>query len=297
MIKQKAYSRYRRGDVWFVYRPTEQLTKDNTSHVQKKSRPFLIVSCEENNNCAPTINAIPITSREFDHLPMHVYYQYQNHAQMILCEQITTLDMSDLENPHSNYMYGLSESIMLQVDDALAAQLGIKARVADMKVLENIIDKLASDKEAEMKRKYEDALEARVETIANMLAKKFGIDLKPADMLSGLTYRPEQLRNVSTDKINKIEHVAKERTTPHFTVELELPPVSVKDSSKSNTIETPKQKTTKRAYHQWTSSSMKKFIDECQSMGYDKVAAKYNIAISYVPTLKNRFKRKLNLSH
>lgn len=91
----KVYSEFRRGDVWYVKLKDEFGDNQNNSSVQRKSRPYLIVSCEENNNCAPTINAVPITTRPSDHLPMHIYYDYNGRHQLVLCEQITTLSVID----------------------------------------------------------------------------------------------------------------------------------------------------------------------------------------------------------
>ena len=180
---KKVYSKYRRGDVWYVKLRDELGDNQDSSSVQRKSRPYLIVSCEENNNCAPTLNVIPVTTRPNDHLPMHAYYDYDGRPQLVLCEQITTLSIIDFNREGSHYMYSFNLDFMSQIDDALASQLGLRPRVADMKVLENLIDKISADKEAEMKRKYQDAIQSRVESIAARLAKHFNIELDAQDTL------------------------------------------------------------------------------------------------------------------
>lgn len=70
---ERWYSKFKRGDVWYLHMDTESGDGIEKSSVQKKSRPYVIVSCEENNNNAPTFNVLPICTRNNDHLPMHVF--------------------------------------------------------------------------------------------------------------------------------------------------------------------------------------------------------------------------------
>lgn len=74
-MMNKVFSKYKRGDVWFIKFIDEEGDGVKGSSVQKKSRPHLIVSCEENNNNAPVFQVIPIATMDFDHLPPHVYYR------------------------------------------------------------------------------------------------------------------------------------------------------------------------------------------------------------------------------
>lgn len=212
----KFYSKYKRGDVWFLHMPTE--TGDNSgASVQKKSRPYLIISCEENNNCAPTFNVVPITTRDNDHLPPHIYYRYEDGTkdgrnQLVLCEQITTIGVDIFNDYKSHYMYSFSLDFMTKVDNALAAQLGLQTRVADMNILENLIDKLAAQREADIKKLREESLKLRVDELAVALAKKFNIDLTAQDMLNGLKYDNPDLEYAPKDLVEQIKETVKERT-------------------------------------------------------------------------------------
>lgn len=271
----KVYSEFRRGDVWYVKLKDEFGDNQNNSSVQRKSRPYLIVSCEENNNCAPTINAVPITTRPSDHLPMHIYYDYNGRHQLVLCEQITTLSVIDFHREKSYYMYSFNLDFMNQIDDALAAQLGLRPRVADMKVIENLIDKISADKEAEMKRKYEATIQSRVEAIAAKLAKQFNIELNAQDMLTGATYKPSELTYASDGDKNQIAETAKQRTTPaneSSTNQLVTEQTDLKSS--------PVKKTSRK---QWTQESMKAFLDDHKHLSISAMAAKYGIAKKSVP--------------
>lgn len=281
----KVYSEFRRGDVWYVKLKDEFGDNQNNSSVQRKSRPYLIVSCEENNNCAPTINAVPITTKPSDHLPMHIYYDYNGRHQLVLCEQITTLSVIDFHRERSYYMYSFNLDFMNQIDDALAAQLGLRPRVADMKVIENLIDKISADKEAEMKRKYEATIQSRVEAIAAKLAKQFNIELNAQDMLTGATYKPSELTYASDGDKKQIAETAKQRTTPaneSSTNQLVTEQTDLKSS--------PVKKTSRK---QWTQESMKAFLDDHKHLSISAMAAKYGIATKSVPNYAWMFRKKL----
>lgn len=296
---KKAYSEFKRGDVWYVRLNSETGDNNDKSSVQKKSRPYVIVSCEENNNCAPIINVVPISTQAMDHLPMHVYYRgYNRRDQMVMCEQITTLSVLDFRREGSYFMYSLNVEYMNKIDEALASQLGLTPRVADMKVLEKLIEKLAADKEAEMKRKYEDAIEARVSAIADKLAKKFGISLSADDMLDGVNYRPEQLRYVDKNTLSEMEETIKERTTPTASTNKQDKTLSEKVETKhqveqSAPAETVKQKKSKRTNNKWTNEAMKAFLEDYKHLSISAMASKWSMAKKSVATYASLFRKKL----
>lgn len=287
----KVYSKFRRGDVWYVKLAKESGDDNKDSSVQRKSRPYLIVSCEENNNCAPTINAVPITTRPNDHLPMHVYFNYENRHQLVLCEQITTLSVIDFHRNGSAFMYSFNSDFMEQIDDALSGQLGLRPRVADMKVIENLIEKAAADKEAEMKRKYESNLEAKVSSIANMVAKKLGIELSVQDMLNGTVYRPEELSFVDKAVKAEIEQTAKERTTPPSKSTITtVPPVTTKvDKHVTQKSSKPKRNLDE--------DFMTAFLEDYKSLSVSEMAAKYDMPKKTVVTYVWMFKKRLGVNN
>lgn len=216
---ERWYSKFKRGDVWYLHMDTESGDGIEKSSVQKKSRPYVIVSCEENNNNAPTFNVLPICTRNNDHLPMHVFFTYQDGSpsgrnQLVLCEQITTVSVEVFNNRRSYFMYSFHLNMMNAIDEALTRQLGLKPRVADMKVLERLIDEITAKKEAELKAIKEKELATRMEELAADIAARFGITLDTTCTVSGLTYRPEELRKASKDDVEQMTATAKERTVP-----------------------------------------------------------------------------------
>ena len=124
------YCRYKRGDVWFLRLPTEDGDGLRGSSVIKKSRPFLIVSCDRNNQESTVFSVAPITTKEPDDRPMHVFFVYQDKRygsrnQVIECEQITTVSVQVFEDSRSFYLYSLMPDLMDKVDSALAYQFGL----------------------------------------------------------------------------------------------------------------------------------------------------------------------------
>ena len=286
---EKWYSRFRRGDVWFIHLSSEFGDGRTTSSVQKKSRPYLIVSCEENNMNAVTLNAVPICTRDNDHLPMHVFYVYQDGTangknQTILCEQITTLSTFDFNDKGSYFMYSLNLELMNQVDEVLTRQLGLKPRVADMKVIERLINECAAKKEAELKAKKDREVNARVETIVADLAKRFGIDIKAEACQNNTQYRDNELTFADKSTVNEMRARAKERIKDANTVKTEsIEAESVKTES-IKTAKTPKKSNYVRKTNRnsWTTEKRKQFIEDYSKLSITEMAEKWNIKKSSV---------------
>lgn len=213
------YSRYRRGDVWFLHFNDATGDGSPTSSVQKKSRPYLIVSCEENNLNAPTFNVVPITTRDSDHLPMHIYFRYMDgheggRNQLVLCEQITTVSVETFLDPKSRFMYSFSIEFMNKVDEALTRQLGLKPRVADMQVLERIVHELADAEQKKLQLEKDKEVTLRVEALAEFLIKKFNLSLTTTALLNGTEYRDAEMQYADKAEVQAMRKTAAERRKP-----------------------------------------------------------------------------------
>lgn len=113
-----------RGQVWFLVDNNTSDTYGENS-VQKKDRPWLIVSNNKCNQHAPVYTAVPLTTQSKSELPTHVSFLYGEKENTILCEQIRSVPMQAFFNKGSNYMFTLSEKCMAKVDEALTVQLGL----------------------------------------------------------------------------------------------------------------------------------------------------------------------------
>lgn len=282
----KVFSKYKRGDVWYVKLNSEFGDGNDNSSVQKKSRPYLIVSCEENNNSSTIFNVIPICTRQFDHLPMHVYFRNCNRDQIVLCEQITTLSVIDFQRPESHYLYSFNLDFMNKVDNAIAGQLGLKTRVVDLNILETLIDKISKEKEEELKKKYEQSIESRIEEIAARLAKKFGVSIRSEDIITGRIYNNPDLEYAPVEVVESMKKISSERLCKD------------KDSSLERTIENEKQLKTNdvkvvRKKMRWDKISMEEFLKDKESMSLSSLAEKYCISKKSIYSMASLFKKKL----
>lgn len=289
---EKWYSRFRRGDVWYLHLSTETGDGNTNSSVQKKSRPYVIVSCEENNLNSMTFNVIPITTRDSDHLPMHVYFRYEDGSanarnQLVLCEQITTVSILAFNDPKSHFMYSFNEEFMLKIDEALTRQLGLKPRVADMTVLERIVKELAEAQVAEIKKQKEKEAGMRVEELATFLAKKFNIELTAADLQNGTEYRDAEMQYADKATVQTMRETAAERRKqPKSELQAVCDEASItktqlptEDCGKANPTHL-EQSRSKRC--KWTLEEKKQFLADYSALPVGKMAEKYGLKKSSV---------------
>lgn len=109
----------RRGDIWMA-----DLRIGAVGSEQGKIRPVLVVQNNIGNKHSPTVTVVPLTSRTKNNLPTHVILNEPCLASrsIALVEQIRTIDKSRL----IRYIGRISESIMNQINEAIAIQVGLK---------------------------------------------------------------------------------------------------------------------------------------------------------------------------
>ncbi len=293
---EKWYSRFRRGDVWFLHFPNEKGDGIDGSSVQKKSRPYLIVSCEENNLNAPTFNVLPISTRDNDHLPMHIYFRYQDGVnggrnQLIFCEQITTVSALVFNDPRSYFMYSFNLEFMNKVDDALAAQLGLRPRIADMHILERIVHELAEAEMAKVESAKKKEAGVRMEKIAEYLAKTFNLTITTEQLQNGCEYRDAQLQMADKKVVQEMREIAQARrgVTPTPQSTLVVKPVQTSAPvTKPSTIVKEKKKN-----NRWTPESRAEFLEYYRTHTIAETAEHYGMKKSSVASQASVFKRQV----
>lgn len=85
----------KRGQIWMANIPVGK--KD--SCIQQGKRPVIIISNERNNGHSTVVNIVTLTSRAKKKLPVHVILGTDfglERESMVLCEQIMSIDTSDL---------------------------------------------------------------------------------------------------------------------------------------------------------------------------------------------------------
>lgn len=296
---EKWYSRFRRGDVWFLHFPTENGDGIEGSSVQQKSRPYLIVSCEENNLNAPTFNVVPIGTRDNDHLPMHVYYRYQDGSdggrnQIVFCEQITTVSALVFNNPRSRFMYSFNLEFMNKVDDALASQLGLRPRIADMHILERIVHELAEVELAKVESAKKEEAGVRMEKIAEYLAKTFNLTITTEQLQNGCEYRDAQLQMADRRVVQEMRETAQTRRgvipTPQPTLVADSVQPSVSSESTTESSTTAK---TKKKNNRWTPESRAEFLEYYRTHTILETAEHYDMKKSSVATQASVFRKQV----
>lgn len=299
---KKWYSRFRRGDVWFLHFPNENGDGIDSSSVQKKSRPYLIVSCEENNLNAHTFNVLPISTRDNDHLPMHVYYKYQDGSnggrnQTIFCEQITTVSALVFDDPRSYFMYSFNIEFMNKVDDAMAAQLGLRPRIADMHVLERIVHELAETEMAKVESAKKKEVGVRMEKVAEYLAKTFNLTITTEQLQNGCEYRDAQLQAADKKVVQEMRDTAQTRRDvtliPQPTSVAKLVQPSTSSAPVAKPLEVAKNKKKK---NRWTPESRAEFLEYYRTHTISETAEHYDMKKSSVASQASVFKRQVNES-
>lgn len=127
-----AITRVKRGMVfWFNpypqedekgYHSTEVNGRKFKSYVQAGHRPWVVVSCDESNVALPVCSIVPLTTADRVDIPIHVHFDYKNKKEIVLTEQIITVDSFLLRE----YEGVVSQEIMEKIDNALAYQLGLR---------------------------------------------------------------------------------------------------------------------------------------------------------------------------
>ena len=106
-----------RGDVYFY-----DFGFEYNGSVEGKNRPCVIVSNDKGNNYGTTALVAPITTRSKESCkPWQVHFQNGNKSQIILCEQIKTVNINKL----NRYQGKLDALTMKAVDEALAIEFDL----------------------------------------------------------------------------------------------------------------------------------------------------------------------------
>ena len=132
--------KFLRGQVWWI-----GTNKEYVGTIQSPNRPHVIVSNNVGNRNAGHLMVVPCTTelKRLD-MPTHLECEFGNKRNMIMCEQIKTVNVDEL----LSYMFTLDDNMMDKIDEALKIALGIVDNklldtVAPISDIEN--DKMTSD--------------------------------------------------------------------------------------------------------------------------------------------------------
>lgn len=118
MLEEQRYREVHRGEVYYY-------TFSNVEGSEiAGGRPCVIVSNEKNNENAPTVTVIPLTTQDKPPLPTHVYVDIGSVHGLALAEQVTTIAKRRL----SSYCGEVDEKTRKKIDAALAVQLELSQK-------------------------------------------------------------------------------------------------------------------------------------------------------------------------
>lgn len=166
-------TKYARGTVWMCEEDNliegGAIRKGFRTHVQKKTRPVLIVSSNFGNSHSPVVNVLPITSQSKSCSVNVEVFTEDKSVNYILCNQIKTVDAARL----SYYMFSVDESVMLEVEKTIQTVLGIaQPRIAkSIEDLEKLINNISAAKFNELSNREE--FDKIVENIAQGLEDNY----------------------------------------------------------------------------------------------------------------------------
>lgn len=110
--------KYLRGQVWWI-----GTQKECDGHIMSSNRPHVIISNNKLNQTSGVLLTVPCTTAEGreEFSDIHVKCEFNGKNNIILCEQIKPINVSDI----ANYMLTLDEETMSQIDTALSKSIGL----------------------------------------------------------------------------------------------------------------------------------------------------------------------------
>lgn len=108
--------RIERGDIFYINKAGYTYGSE-----QQPGRPGIIVSNNQNNQSASTVEVVYCTTKEKPSLPTHMTVLSTKYESTVLCEQITTVSVDRL----GNYIGKCNEEEMKQIDLCLLKSLSL----------------------------------------------------------------------------------------------------------------------------------------------------------------------------
>lgn len=109
-------STVRRGEIYYI------IKAETFGSEQETGRPAIVVSNDDNNRNAHTVEVVYLTTQSKNPLPTHVKTYATGRESTVLCEQISTVALERV----GKYVATLSPDEMREVEDAMLCSLGIE---------------------------------------------------------------------------------------------------------------------------------------------------------------------------
>lgn len=171
---------YPRGSVWMC---VGGLPDKADPGVQGGPRPVLIISSDDGNTTSESVLVALITSKQST-FRVNVPVVLDQNVDTILCNQVHTVSKRNLDR----YMYTLSNSKMLEVEQAILQAFGIGSQPIDLEALDTSISALLDRKTAEyaaIPQKIDDiviTIAEKVEELFNLTRRPVAAPISSADI-------------------------------------------------------------------------------------------------------------------
>ena len=295
-----AMLKVRRGDVFIC---NQKFT--NNGSVENKTRPVVVVSNNKGNMSSTTCVVCPITSRDKTVIPSQVLYKYDGKSQVILCEQIKTVSISDL----SSFVGYLSDEVMNEVDIALSIQLGLDKKEYSIEkaisFIEDTFTKVLRMKQVESKttiseQELEDIAVRIAKTVDNLVSNENTYIIPDIDTLHSDTDIPKTEINepiiTNADTINTepikshtIEHksqIDKFNSRLQKTASINHTAIPAIDNAPAHTPG-------RSGKYFQTIGEIKKFLEDCDKLPIKTICDKYGMTPKKVYNQKYLCKKKM----
>lgn len=284
MCKQNVMTtRYARGTVWMCeddYFENENLRQGFRTHVQKKSRPALILSSDFGNTHSPVVNVIPITSQS---KPCSVNVQItleDGSINYIMCNQIKTVDASSL----NHYMYCVSDDVISEVEKTIQTVLDIsQPKIAkSFEDLEQLINNITTMKFNELSNR--DEFDAIVTSVIKGLEDNYKNLMQ--NYISNINASARRLREQSpclSESIQKKLNGADSNpvnifdSTKYNNVEVDAPSNNSDSSNSNKSINRRKTSGTKKPRGYWTEERKRQYVADYDSHTIEWMMINYEI--------------------
>lgn len=240
---------------------------------QKKTRPWVILSCNDVNSRNLLVTIAPISSGvKGDGLKDFVVFKdVDNEDKSIILDQITRIPVDEI----GRYMYSLSTNVMDKVDDALLYHFGIKSSLEKAEEdIKYFVERVLNNQE--------DVITQRVSSVvAEKLREISNIDLsvnRCADTLVG-SLSEEEMKGLKP-MIEYQDHLKKRREQEK------------KKFKKEGNSE--KRKIACKEKNFWDDTRMREFLSDFDTMSAKEVGEKWGIdKVKSVYNNKYEFRKRV----
>jgi mRNA-degrading endonuclease toxin of MazEF toxin-antitoxin module len=142
----RGFSQVARGQIWWLSPNAEgQLN----SCIERKTRPYVVVSTDQFNQGAPIVTVVPLTTRKFDNREYHIPVICAGEKALVLCEHIYTVSVKSFKP--SAYIGVFSQDVMEKISQAVAKHLDLVTYIPGYNDVEDLIEQILDKSVSEFK--------------------------------------------------------------------------------------------------------------------------------------------------